>query len=110
MKTLHNLNFGKLFLVLVLLGAYSASMYKFASTQSLQTRAIDMSISEASSDDAEKIRAVVKPRVEAFGSTTYLPGVACVIEAGPETTVDMMEEYFSTCIEEHHTFTNIAEQ
>ena len=109
MNTLHKLNFPKLFLVLVLLGAYSASMYKFASTQVLHTRAVDMSISESTPEDADKIRAVIKPRVVGHGSTTYLPGVACVIEAGPGTTIDMMEEYFSTCIDEHHTFTGTPE-
>jgi len=108
-NTLQNTNITKLFFALVLLGAYSASMYKFASTQALQTRAVDMSISGSTAEDEEKIRAVIKPRVEGFGSTTYLPGVACVIEAGPTTTVEMMEEYFSSCIDEHYSFTNISE-
>ena len=106
---LQNLNLVKMFIALVLLGAYSASMYKLASTQVLQTRAVDMSISESTASDVEKIRAVVKPRVEGQGSTTYLPGVACVIEAGSDTTIEMMEEYFSTCIDEHHTFTGTSE-
>lgn len=104
MNMLQNLNLVKMFIALVLLGAYSASMYKLTLTQALQTHAVDTPISESTASDVEKIRAVVKPRVEAQGSTTYLPGIACVVEAGPGTTIEMMEEYFSTCISDHRVF------
>ena len=104
-NTLQNINIIKLFFALVLLGAYSASMYKLASTQVLQTRAIDMSISESTAEDEEKIRAVVKPRIEDPGPTSaYFPGVACVIDAGPQSTVEEMQEYFSTCLQVHEDF------
>ena len=78
-------------------------MYKIASVQSARTSTIDIPIT-ATSADMEKILDVVGPRVQRGPTSTYLPGVACVIDAGPDTTIEEMQEYFSSCIGVHEDF------
>lgn len=90
--------------IVALLGVYSASMYKMASNQTPDMRIVDMPISNSSQADVERILNVVKPRVHGQGSTTYFPGVACVIDAGPDTTTEMMEEFFVSCLSDHTSF------
>ncbi len=92
-----------MFLVLTLLGVYSASMYKIASSRPAGTDIVDMPIT-ATQADMEKILDVVEPRFHDTPTSTYLPGVACVIDAGPGTTVEEMQEYFSTCLNVHEDF------
>ena len=105
MSFLQKLNLPQMCLALSLLGAYSASIYKVASTHDRRTHVVDIPL--ASSTDVEKILDVVEPRESADGDVSnYLPGVACIIEAGPDTTVEKMEEFFSECLADHYDFIN----
>ncbi len=100
---LTRLQLPRMFIVLTLLGVYSASMYKIASVQSARTNIIDIPIT-ATAADMEKILDVVEPRIQKGPTSTYFPGVACVIDAGPQSTVEEMQEYFSTCLQVHEDF------
>ena len=90
-------------IALSLLGVYSASMYKIASDQRVRTHIVDMPLT--SSADMERILEVVKPKGNTnLPRSNYLPGVACVIDAGPNTSVEMMEQVLSRCISDRNDF------
>ena len=104
---LKKLRLTKMFFALTLLGVYSASMYKIASLQPPHTDVIDMPIS-ATHADMKKILDIVEPRAHEGSASTYLPGVACIIDAGPDTTAKMMQEYFSNCLGVHEDFLSMS--
>ena len=99
MNVIRKINIPKLCLVLTVLGVYSASMYKVAQVQTYETQTIDMPLTTQA--DADKIREVVKPRMMSENASQYLPGVACVIDAGEDVTPEMMEEFFTECVASH---------
>jgi hypothetical protein len=102
MNVIRKINISKLCMVLTVLGVYSASMYKIAETRTYQTQIIDMPLTTQA--DADKIREVVKPRMMHENASQYLPGVACVIDAGEDVTPAMMEEFFTECVASHGDF------
>ncbi|HIE83281.1 MAG TPA: hypothetical protein EYQ00_05255 [Dehalococcoidia bacterium] len=90
-------NLTKLFLIAGVLGVYSASMYTMATTASQPNM---MRVPTHSDEDVQKILDVVKVQ-SASQEAMYVPGVACVIEATEQMSVEEMELLFKACADSH---------
>jgi hypothetical protein len=90
-------NLTKLFLIVGVLGVYSASMYTMATTTSQPSM---MQVPAHSEEDVQKILDVVKVQSSPHDAT-YVPGVACVIEATERMSVEEMELLFKACADSH---------
>ena len=90
-------NLKKLFLIVGVLGVYSASMYTLGSASSEPEIT---NIPAHSPEDVQKILDVVKVQ-SSSSETIYVPGVACVIETTQEMSMEEMELLFAECAASH---------
>ena len=90
-------NLTKLSLIVCVLGVYSASMYTLA-TSTPTPEAVPAPVH--SQEDVQKILDVVKVQ-SAPPEASYVPGVACVIDATEEMSVQEMEQLFEDCASSH---------
>tara|TARA_A100001011_G_scaffold399684_1_gene509553 strand:- start:5939 stop:6256 length:318 start_codon:yes stop_codon:yes gene_type:complete len=91
-------NFNKLFLIVTVLGVYAGSMYKLGI---VSAHVPNLEAPHHSPEDIQKIYDVVRVQSSQEEVPQYVPGVACVIQATPDMSIDEMQLRFEDCAKSH---------
>lgn len=91
-------NITRLFFIVAILGVYAGSMYNLGA---VRINPPQLEIPQHSAEDVQKILDVVKVQSAQEDAPQYVPGVACVIQATPEMSIDEMQGLFENCALSH---------
>ena len=91
-------NITKLFFIVTILGVYAGSMYNLGA---VRLNLPQLERVQHSPEDVQKILDVTKVQAVRDDTTRYVPGVACVIQATPEMSINEMQSLFEDCAISH---------